>query len=146
MLKPHTALAILAIAACAGAATAQNPILSAAEARAELFGVRLSGVLEGINAPWEECIEPSGRTVYVFMRSAVEGRLSIERDGRACFAYADDSYTQRSCYAVQREGANYRFDDFVTRRVERAVERCDRAGAYVQAPPARSSLATASRS
>ena len=133
MLRTRAALIAFAAALCAGAATAQTVRLSAAEARAELFGVRLSGVVEGIKAPWEECIEPSGRTVYRFMHRTVEGRLRIEDDGRACFAYADDGFTDQSCFAVVREGANYRFDEFVTRVVERGVSRCDGA-AIVESP------------
>jgi hypothetical protein len=135
MLRSTFAFAVLAAATAAGAATAQKLHLSAAEARAELFGVRLIGVHEGINEPWQECIEPSGRTVYVFMRETQEGRLSIEDDGRACFAYADDGYAHRSCYLVQREGENYRFDQFITRRIERGVERCEGVGAFVEALP-----------
>ncbi len=126
MLLSRTAIGIVvAVAAACGAATAQNLVLSAAEARAELLGVRLSGVHEEIGAPWEECIEPSGRTVYRFIGETIEGRLNIGPDGSACFAYADDGFKQRSCFAVRREGANYRFDEFVTRRVERGVSRCE---------------------
>lgn len=133
----RTAIAIIA-AAAAGAAAAQSLVLNAAEARAELFGVRLSGVHEGLDdAPWEECIEPSGRTVYRFVGETLEGRLNIEPDGAACFAYADDGYRQRSCYAVRREGSNYRFDQFVTRHIERGVRRCEGgAGLVSQGPSA----------
>jgi hypothetical protein len=119
---------------CAGAAAAQTAILTAAEVRTELFGVRLSGVNEVLGAPWEECIEPGGRTVYRFAGTVMEGRLTIESDGLACFAYADDGFAQRSCFAVRREGANYRFDSFVTTRVARGVLRCEGPGAYVEAP------------
>jgi hypothetical protein len=117
-------IAGIAAAVLCGAAAAQSPVLSAAEARSELFGVRLSGVIEGSGEPWEECIEPAGRTVYRFAGRSIEGRLSIDPDGSACFTYADDGYTQRSCFVVRRAGANYRFDEFVTRRVERGVTRC----------------------
>jgi hypothetical protein len=135
MLLNRAAIAIVfAVSVVGAAATAQSPILSAAEARAELFGVRLSGVHEGMGAPWEECIEPSGRTVYRFAGATLEGRLSIETDGAACFAYADDGFTHRSCYAVRREGSNYRFDRFVTRQVERGVRRCEGGQGYVEAP------------
>ena len=137
----RTAIAIIA-AAAAGAAAAQSLVLTAAEARAELFGVRLSGVHEGFDAPWEECIEPSGRTVYRFLGETLEGRLNIEPDGAACFAYAYDGYSQRSCFSVRREGSNYRFDQFVTRHIERGVRRCEGgAGLVSQGPsaPARGS-------
>jgi hypothetical protein len=51
--------------------------------------------------------------------------LRIEANGSACFAYADDGYKFQSCFAVRREGRNYRFDEFVTRRVERGVNQCE---------------------
>jgi hypothetical protein len=123
MLAGRIAVVIVAAAVLRAAApSAQSPVLSAEEARAELFGVRLSGVIDGLGAP---CIEPGGCTVYRFAGESVEGRLSIDPDGSACFTYADDGFTERSCFAVRREGANYRFDEFVTRRVERGVTRCE---------------------
>ena len=65
-----------------------------------------------------------------------------EPDGAACFAYADDGYSQRSCFTVRREGSNYRFDQFVMRHIERGVRRCEGgAGLVSQGPsaPARGS-------
>jgi|SRR5262245_21428490 len=125
-------LLAMLFAAVAGAATAQNARLSAAEVRAELYGVRLSGVLEGLNEPWQECIEPSGRTVFTFMRDVDEGRLSVDRAGRACFAYAHDHFRRPACFVVMRDGSNYRFDTWVTRQVERGVRHCEAGGAFVQ--------------
>lgn len=136
MLLSRAAVAIVALAALCGAATAESPALSAQEARAELFGVRLSGVIEGLGAPWEECIEPAGRTVFRFAGQSVEGHLTVDPDGSACFTYADDGFRQRSCFVVRREGANYRFDEFATRRVERGVTRCEGASDLVSGLPA----------
>lgn len=134
MSKGKIAFALAATVIGIGAATAQNIPLSAAEARAELFGVRLTGVHEPTGEAWEECIEPSGRTAYLIDGREREGRLEIESDGQACFAYADDGYARRSCFVVLREGQNYRFDEFVTRRVERGVRACGLGGALVEAP------------
>lgn len=125
MLRGAFAALLVVALGVTGAATAQNVVLSAREARSELFGVRLSGFNERISAPWTECIEPSGRTVYDYVGARREGRLSITEDGRACFAYADTNFSSPSCFVVVRESANYRFDAFVTRRVERGIERCE---------------------
>ena len=125
MLRAVFAALFVVALGVAGAATAQNAVLSAREARAELFGVRLSGVNEGISASWTECIEPTGRTVYDYLGTRREGRLTITEDGRACFAYADTNFSSPTCFVVAREGANYRFGSFVTERVERGIERCD---------------------
>lgn len=134
----RAALAAILMAAglSAGVAGAQSARLSAEQARAELLGVRLVGVQETTGAPWEECIEPSGRTVYRFAGVVMEGRLEIEADGAACFAYADTGFRRRSCFAVLREGANYRFDVFVTVRVERGVTSCPGGELFVGAPSA----------
>jgi hypothetical protein len=118
-------------AATAGIATAQTQRLTAAEARAELYGVELSGVNESQGDSWSECIEPSGRTVYTRFGERHEGRLEINEDGQACFNYPPDTYW--SCFDVVREGENYRFESFVTRVVRRDVTHCGAAdGAFVR--------------
>jgi hypothetical protein len=115
-------LIVLAVAAAAGVAAAQTALLTAEQARAELFGVELAGVNESFGDAWRECIEPSGRTVYERGGERREGRLEIRPDGQACFNYPPDAYW--SCFGVAREGENYRFDAFVTRTVRRGVARC----------------------
>src|SRR5690606_6647972 len=74
-------LLALVMLAAAGAAGAQGARLTAAEARAELFGVELAGVHEGAGDAWRECIEPSGRTLYTRFGQVREGRLEIRADG-----------------------------------------------------------------
>jgi hypothetical protein len=71
---------------------------------------------------WRECIEPGGRTVYRRGGETREGRLEIRPDGQACFIYPPDA--DWSCFAVAREGQNYRFDAFVTRTIRRGVREC----------------------
>lgn len=115
----------------AGAATAQTARLTADEARIELYGVELAGVNETYGDEWSECIEPGGRTIYLRGGEVQEGRLVISEDGEACFTYRGDPYT--SCFAVGREGENYRFNDFITRVVRRGVASCEGVpGAYVR--------------
>ncbi|MGE0740876.1 MAG: hypothetical protein AB7O98_05995 [Hyphomonadaceae bacterium] len=122
----HKAAATFAVAcaALAGAAFAQSQVLTAEEVRRELFGVELIGVHERDGDSWRECIDPNGRTLYEAFGRSERGRLAVTADGRACFTYDGDSYT--SCFVVQREGAGYRFEDFVTRSVRRGVTNCAR--------------------
>jgi hypothetical protein len=126
--KPLLALFLFVSASAAAAQTAR---LTADEARIELYGVELAGVNETEGDEWSECIEPEGRTVYRRGGEVKEGRLEIASDGQACFTYRGDTYT--SCFVVEREGENYRFDDFITRVVRRGVSHCaGDPGAYVR--------------
>lgn len=131
-------MAAAALTILGGAATAKSLRLSADEARSELFGVELTGIVEDDNTAWRECIEPDGDTIYEIDRSLDRGRLTIADDGQACFSYASSNFTQASCWNVERAGRNnYRFTSpgssvFVTRVVERNVRRCEpRRGALV---------------
>lgn len=121
-MRRGLSLLVLAVVSAAGIATAQTARLSAEEARRELFGVELAGVNEVVGDEWTECIEPSGRTVYRRGGEVQEGRLEIRPDGQACFQYPPDAHW--SCFAVTREGGNYRFDSFITRTVRRDVREC----------------------
>lgn len=121
-MRRSLCLLALAAAAVAGAATAQTVRLTAEEARAELFGVELVGIEESTGDSWSECIERSGRTWYVRGEERKEGFLDIRPNGQACFNYPPD--LDWACFSVAREGENYRFDSFITRRVRRDVEDC----------------------
>lgn len=130
-MRRGMSLIVLAVVLAAGIAAAQTARLSAAQARAELFGVELAGVNESAGDEWRECIEPTGRTVYERGGERREGRLEIRPDGQACFNYPPETYW--SCFSVAREGDNYRFDDFVTRTIRRGVRECPAVGgAYVR--------------
>ncbi len=115
-------LVVLCAVVSASVAFAQAVQLTSEEARAELFGVELAGVNESAGDSWRECIEPTGRTLYRRGGEVREGRLEIRPDGQACFNYPPDAHW--ACFAVLREGENYRFDDFVTRTVRRGVSAC----------------------
>lgn len=122
-MRRRTILIAAAMVLTAGAAAAAAARLSAAEARGELFGVELIGVIEGAGDSWRECIEPGGRTMYQRGQERREGRLTIREDGQACFTYHGDDFS--SCFAVGRErGGNYRFDAFATQSVRRGVRQC----------------------
>ncbi len=121
-------LAILAV----GAATAQESgavdglvELTPDEARAELFGVHLYGVLAGSERPWDECIEPDGYTRYSIDGRVKRGRLWIDPEEGACFTY--DGATA-SCFKVYRHGDGYLFaaglSRYVTVEVRRPVASC----------------------
>lgn len=116
----------------AGVAAAQSARLSAAEARAELFGVQLMGIVEGEGEPWSECIDPAGRTLYRIGGGEDVGRLTISPEGHACFSYVSSGYGERACWVVRRAGRNYRFESaqgadlvFLTQTVTRGVRRCE---------------------
>ena len=121
-MRRGMSLLVLAFVSAASIAAAQTARLSAEEARRELFGVELAGLNESHGDDWSECIEPGGRTLYRRGGEVREGRLEIRPDGQACFNYPPDTY--QSCFAVTREGENYRFDDFITRTVRRDVREC----------------------
>ena len=130
-MRRGMSLIVLAIVSVASIAAAQSARLTAEEARRELFGVELIGVNETAGDEWRECIEPSGRTVFRRGDESLEGRLDIRPNGQACFNYGP--LGGQACFEVVREGANYRFGDFVTRSVRRGVRECGAAtGAYVR--------------
>lgn len=121
-MRRGMSLIVLAIVSAAGIAAAQTARLTAEEAERELYGVELAGVNEVAGDQWSECIEPGGRTIYRRGAEVQEGRLEIRPDGQACFIYPPDAHW--SCFAVTREGENYRFDAFITRTVRRDVRDC----------------------
>jgi hypothetical protein len=133
---------VMAVALLLGAvAGAEGAMLSAREVRAELVGVELIGIVEGVGESWRECIEPGQRTFY--LRPGLpadgpldEGRLEVADDGRLCFSYRSSDFSRRACYWAARTGANYRFVSadgghyvFATTSVRRGVRSCDRADA-----------------
>ena len=104
-------------------------ILSAAEARAELFGVWMEGKTAQTKETWSECIQPDGVTVYNFSGLEMVGELEIQDDGKACFLYKTDVYSHTSCFRVSRNGEGYTFwggveGVFTTTSVQRNVNTC----------------------
>ncbi len=127
-MKRAMIFAAIAIAQMASAdeavAPAFSPVLSAEEARAELYGVDLSGVLDGESVAWRECIDPKGRTLFFREGEVSQGEMRIRGDGAACFDYGRGSH----CFRVTRaENAGYVFwgvERFVATSVRRGVEAC----------------------
>jgi hypothetical protein len=112
----------------AGSARAQgNEPLSAEVMRAELFGIRMSGIVVGYGVRWSECIEPGGRTLYEIEDHVSEGILEITPDAQACFTYPASG---TSCFRGQRSPRGYLFRGvkdgtlFHATKVERGVTRC----------------------
>ncbi|MFN7056103.1 hypothetical protein [Hyphomonas sp.] len=112
----------------AGTARAQgNEPLTAEVMRAELFGIRMSGIVVGYGISWNECIEPGGRTLYEIEDRVLEGVLEITDEAQACFTYPG---TGTSCFRGQRSPRGYLFrsvDDgtlFHATKIERGVRRC----------------------
>jgi hypothetical protein len=130
-MRPKAMMMAGVVLMCFGAtATAKSLVLTAAEARSELFGVELSGIVEGEATSWRECIEPDGDTLYEIDGTLDRGRLTISDNGDACFSYASSNFTRVTCWSIERVGRNdYRFSYpgssvFVTRVVERGVRQC----------------------
>jgi hypothetical protein len=104
-----------------------NEPLTAEVMGAELFGIRMSGVVVGYGIGWSECVDPGGRTLYELEGQVSEGLLEITADGHACFSYPG---TGRSCFRGQRSPRGYLFrsiDDgtlFHATKIERGVQRC----------------------
>ncbi|MBY9065267.1 hypothetical protein K1X12_00060 [Hyphomonas sp. WL0036] len=120
-------MAFLAPIADAEQKRAGNEPLSVEEMQAELFGIRMSGVVVQTGQPWNECVEPGGRTLYEFGGGFSEGLLQITEDGQACFTYPE---TGTSCFRGQRAPKGYMFyavgggGTFHANKIERGVKRC----------------------
>jgi hypothetical protein len=115
-MKPALVGAMLIAAILAGCATTGKPVapkdgpLSAAELRTLLLGSKMSGVASD-GAKWTECIQPDGATVYEVPEGAQRGRLTIQDEGRACYAYEGTGYQETTCFIIARKGATYTFDE-----------------------------------
>ncbi|MEM0986329.1 MAG: hypothetical protein AAGJ32_08790 [Pseudomonadota bacterium] len=117
--------AVLAVAVVM-AADAAADAMTKAEIEDELMGVTVSGVIEGEDLDWRECIDPAGQTYYqVEGERALRGQVFVTDAGLACFSYGAIA----SCFRVVREGPYYALvdaaDRFLIQRVERPVRRCD---------------------
>lgn len=138
------AVAVLIAVAVVGAvpAVAQlakpGPVMSAAEAKASLFGIDMQGyvaLVDDHGAPtgkgmnWRECITPKGETLYETPAGLEHGRLRIEDNAQACFAYEGTGYTVWNCFQTRRTARGFRFsgpsgDVFVTTLVRTGVKSC----------------------
>ena len=123
-------VSLAAAAFLAGPAAANPPgnePLTAEVMQAELFGIRMSGVVVGTGQTWTECIEPGGRTLYEIGGYQSEGVLEITPEAQACFTYPG---TGASCFRGQRSPRGYLFREvggsalFHATKVERGVKRC----------------------
>ncbi|MEM7765995.1 MAG: hypothetical protein AAF253_00735 [Pseudomonadota bacterium] len=100
-------------------------IMTKEEIEDELMGVTVSGVIEGTDLGWRECIDREGATFYeVEGERARPGRILVTDGGLACFSYGAIA----SCFTVMRDGPYYALvdavDRFLIQRIERPVRRC----------------------
>lgn len=118
---------LLSAGAAADPKAAGNEPLTAEAMKAELFGVRMSGVVVQTGQPWAECIEPGGRTLYEIGDYISEGVMEVTEGGQACFTYPG---TGTSCFRGQRAPKGYMFygigggGSFHANKVERGVKKC----------------------
>jgi hypothetical protein len=138
ILAAGAALALL----LAPAAFAQlaKPVtgMSAAEAKAALFGIDMQGYAaaldehgqpQGKGMNWRECITPKGETLYETPGGIEHGRLKINERGQACFAYEGTGYKDWNCFSAGKVATGFRFvggfgDVFVTTSVQTGVKSC----------------------
>ena len=109
--------------------TAMAEWMSREDIEGELFGVRVSGVIEGTDIRWRECIQIDGETVYeVDGQPPLRGVVTVTDDDLACFSYGGLA----SCFRVERTNERYAFvdavDRFLVKEVERAVSQCNVTG------------------
>jgi hypothetical protein len=121
------AAGFLAEAASAGPKPSGNEPLTAEAMKAELFGVRMSGIQVQTGEAWSECIEPGGRTLYEIGDYISEGVMEITDRGEACFTYPGSG---TSCFRGQRAPKGYIFHgvggggSFYANRIARGVKKC----------------------
>jgi hypothetical protein len=131
-------LAVALIAAPAGAQLAKGAgqRLKETEVKNALLGVDLQGFSPTYQMSWRECIDPAGETLYETPDQVLKGRLFINPEGLACFAYEDTGYSTASCFSVYRQGKGIRFESdvktvtgepdsvFVTTKLVTGVKSC----------------------
>jgi hypothetical protein len=131
-------LAVALIAAPAGAQLAKGAgqRLKEADVKNALLGVDLQGFSPTYQMSWRECIDPAGETLYETPDEVLKGRLFINPEGLACFAYEDTDYSRASCFSVYRQGKGIRFESdvktvtgepdsiFVTTKLVTGVKSC----------------------
>ena len=106
-------LAVILLAAPAGAQLAKGAgqrLKDPGEVKKALLGVDLHGFSPTSNMSWRECIQPDGETLYETPTEVVKGRVFINPEGLACFAYEDTGYTAASCYWTYRQANGLRWE------------------------------------
>ncbi len=93
-------------------------MLSAKDAKGALFGIDMQGYVQEADAAghetgrgmsWRECIDPKGETLYETPGRTEHGRLRIDGEGHACFAYEGTGYSDWSCFSAARTPKGFQF-------------------------------------
>lgn len=141
--RPELRLVAFACPLLLAGAPAPNAPLDAAALRAELFGTHLYGIETGSGAKWDECIEPSGRTVFRVILPfgqapySEPGQLVVTEDAQACFSYPPQGDPEPACFRALRRGEGYIFisvegeGTFLTTRIERGKATCPAPGELI---------------
>lgn len=138
-------ISVALISLLAPAAGAQSGPLTSEEMKSELFGIHMWGVETSSQMRWDECIDPTGRTVYRVELPgepapySENGKLRIEDGGLACFSYPPDSDPEPACFRAMRRGEDgYAFfatdgtpGVFLTTRIERGKSSCPNPGDFI---------------
>jgi len=132
-------LAVVLLAAPAGAQLAKGAgqrLKNPDEVKKALLGSDLHGFSPSENMSWRECIQPDGETLYETPSEVVKGRVFVNPEGLACFAYEDTGYSVASCYWTIRQGKGLRWESdtktitgepqsvFVTTKVITGIKSC----------------------
>jgi hypothetical protein len=135
----------IATALAAGASpVAALERMNATEMRAELFGTHQFGREANSGLLVDECIEPSGHTVYCTrpddQRDAPysqPGRMVVTDEALACFTYPSSQSPGPHCFAVFRNGPGYVFQSvdgnarFEIDKVFRNIADCPKPGLFL---------------
>jgi hypothetical protein len=133
-----TLLAVFPASGLAWAQTTFPPLpprdsgLNATELKSSLLGIHLYGITTDVGMKWDECIEPSGKTLYTTPGGEMQGRLTISPKGLACFAYEDTDFKEPQCFVVRRTTRGFSLisefggEAFVTTKVVRGIRTCEK--------------------
>ena len=118
-------------------------LLTTPDLTKELFGIHMFGHEQSSGMIFDECIEPSGQTVYrtqmdeAAQRYSEHGQLEITQVAQACFSYPPGSDPDPSCFRVFRYNDGYVFDSvdtgqrFIAERIVRNVFECPEPGEFL---------------
>ncbi|WP_049643960.1 hypothetical protein [Candidatus Rhodobacter oscarellae] len=132
-------LAVLVAMVALPASSQEMQLLRGAEL-SELFGTHQFGYEANSGLRVDECIEPSGQTVYrTYPEGEIypysnPGQMAISDLDQACFTYPTIPAPGPYCYWVFRNGDGYVFQQtdfgarFVIDRVQRGVRDCPEPG------------------
>ncbi len=142
-MRAFKALVAMSFLPICSVSTEPMTMLHSDELRQEIFGIHLFGHEMRSGMLFDECIEPSGETVYRTRQDETAqpysepGQLEITELAQACFSYPPKGDPGPACFRVFRYGDGFLFesigsiDRFVASSVLRGIERFPEPGAFL---------------